>query len=95
MPELSFSRNRAGLTFGLLHLLTHVDRTPVWVEATDTYLSIYKWADDLPMYQINFKAVEGVSAVHVDPLGAVFEVKLKSQITYRFQVGEEPSRCAP
>eukprot|EP01032_Pedospumella_encystans_P016977 gene16977-19347_t len=66
--------------------------TPCWVELDQYVLSIYQYADDLPVLYILLKDIETISPCAIEPEGHVFELVIKDQMSYRFTVTDTESR---
>lgn len=58
--------------------------TPCWVELDQYVLSIYQYADDLPILYVLLKDIETISPCAIEPEGHVFEMVVKDQMSYRF-----------
>ena len=66
--------------------------TPCWVELDQFVLSIYQYADDLPILYVLLKDIETISPCAIEPEGHVFEMVVKDQMSYRFTVTDTESR---
>lgn len=63
-----------------------------WVELDQYLMSVYQYADDLPILSVLVKDIQTVSPVAVEPEGHVFELVIKDSMSYRFTVTDPESR---
>jgi len=80
------------LTCGFLQLHRQCGRLPCWVESDEIGISIYQWADQLPLLFFPYKGLQSISPCSMEPEGHIFEIVLKSQSLYRFQSTDQESR---
>jgi hypothetical protein len=57
---------------------------PVWVEMDDYTLSVYEYADELPLLYFVLKDIVSVSPSPMEPEGHVFDIEVKLQVILKF-----------
>ncbi len=63
-----------------------------WIELDHSSLSVYEYADDLPLILIPIEEISAVTSCNIEPEGYVFEITLKNQLVFRFTSGDPHSR---
>jgi len=63
-----------------------------WVEMDQYVLSVYQYADDLPILFVLVKDIETVAPCALEPEGHVFELVVKDNMSYRMTVTDTESR---
>jgi hypothetical protein len=65
---------------------------PCWVEMDDIVMSVYEFADDMPLFYIPVKDIESVAPSAIEPEGHVFEIVTKHHGTHCFAATDTESR---
>eukprot|EP00602_Paraphysomonas_sp_CaronLab_P003946 CAMPEP_0185018462 /NCGR_PEP_ID=MMETSP1103-20130426/1172_1 /TAXON_ID=36769 /ORGANISM="Paraphysomonas bandaiensis, Strain Caron Lab Isolate" /LENGTH=1414 /DNA_ID=CAMNT_0027548275 /DNA_START=447 /DNA_END=4691 /DNA_ORIENTATION=- len=97
VSSMGFS-HRSGVICGCMQLLNErkdidvLQFLPCWIEMDTVVFAVHEHADELPLIFVLIKDIVAVSPSPAEPEGHVFDIQIKSQMTYRFAATDPESR---
>lgn len=81
-----------GVIGGYFHYKEQTGRKQVWLECNDSFLAVFRYADEFPIALIKFKEVKDVCPSSMDPEGHVFEIRTINEVRHLLEAHDPQVR---